>query len=148
MGALTLPTSGAVYLDTDAIIYSVEKIAPYWAILEPLWSAAQSGLFVVIASELTLMEPLVRPIQIGDAALEKTFRMLLTATREVQLMPVSRSILEQAARLRAATGLKTPDAIHATTARAEHVALFVTNDPGFKRVPGLPLALLDDVDAS
>ncbi|MEI8165151.1 MAG: hypothetical protein WCG26_02195 [Chloroflexales bacterium] len=29
MGTLALPTSGLVYLDTDALIYSVEKIAPY-----------------------------------------------------------------------------------------------------------------------
>jgi hypothetical protein len=29
MGSLTLPAAGTVYLDTDAIIYSVEKIDPY-----------------------------------------------------------------------------------------------------------------------
>jgi hypothetical protein len=33
MGQLTLPTSGPVYLDTDVVIYSVEKIEPYWSLL-------------------------------------------------------------------------------------------------------------------
>ena len=41
--------------------------------------------------------------------------------------------------------LKTPDAIHAATALLAGCALFVTNDRGFKRVPGLRLAVLDDV---
>jgi hypothetical protein len=36
MGSLTLPSAGAVYLDTDAIIYSVEKIDPYATLLQPL----------------------------------------------------------------------------------------------------------------
>lgn len=29
MGALTLPTSGAVYIDANCAIYAAEKIAPY-----------------------------------------------------------------------------------------------------------------------
>jgi hypothetical protein len=44
MGSLNLPQAGLVYLDTDAIIYSVEKIAPYSALLSPLWQAAQSAI--------------------------------------------------------------------------------------------------------
>src|SRR5947208_2106680 len=40
--------------------------------------------------------------------------------------------------------LRTPDALHAATARLSSCALFLTNDRGFRQVPGLPLAVLDD----
>jgi predicted nucleic acid-binding protein len=144
VGPLALPSAGAVYLDTDAIIYSVEKIAPYWPLLQPLWLAAQDGAFVVISSELALLETLVKPLQTGDNTLENTYRALLTAAHETHLMPVDRAVLEQAARLRASTGIKTPDAIHAASALRQSCALFVSNDSVYRRVPGLPVAILDD----
>jgi predicted nucleic acid-binding protein len=139
-----LPAAGAVYLDTDAIIYSVEKIAPYWLLLQPLWLAAQAGTFMVISSELALLETLVKPLQTSDSILENTYRVLLTAARETRLVAMDRAVLEQAARLRATTGIKTPDAIHAATALREACELFVSNDPIYRRVPGLPVAILDD----
>jgi predicted nucleic acid-binding protein len=40
--------------------------------------------------------------------------------------------------------LKTPDAIHAATALLAGCALFVTNDPAFKRIAGLPVGLLSE----
>ena len=65
------------------------------------------------------------------------------------LLPISRDILHEAARLRAnISGLKTPDAIHAATALLHGCTLFVSNDVGFRRVPNLPLVLLDDIVAT
>jgi predicted nucleic acid-binding protein len=66
----------------------------------------------------------------------------------MQLQPITLPILEAAARLRATTGLKTPDAIHAATALAAHNTLFLTNDSDFRRVPGLPVTLLSEVVSS
>ena len=43
MGSLTLPTGGLVYLDANGLIYSVERVEPYRALLEPLWQAAQTA---------------------------------------------------------------------------------------------------------
>ena len=39
MGALTLPASGLVYIDTMVLIYTVERFPTYWPLLEPLWLA-------------------------------------------------------------------------------------------------------------
>ena len=144
MGSLTLPTAGLVYLDTDAIIYSVEQIAPYWSLLQPLWEAAQRGSFLVISSELALLETLVKPLQLGDSLLIQLYRDLLTATQETRLTPIRRPIIARAAQLRATVNLKIPDAIHAATALHEGVALFVSNDAAYRRVPSLPVTLLDD----
>lgn len=144
MGQLTLPASGSVYIDADAVIYSVEKIEPYWTLLQPMWAAAKAGQFAIIGSELLLLETLVKPFQTGDTTLEKSFRDLLLNATEVRLVPMSVTVLESAARLRAQLGFKTPDAIHAATALAAGCALFATNDKGFRRVSGLAVAVLSE----
>jgi len=148
VGKLTLPLAGSVYIDANAAIYSVEKIEPYWTLLQPLWIAAQSGHFILVSSELLFFETLVKPLQKSYAVLEASFRNLLLHSREVQLQPITLSILEAAARLRATVGLKTPDAIHAATALAVNITLFLSNDSDFRRVPGLPVTLLSETVAS
>ena len=140
MGSLILPTSGSVYIDANSAIYAVEKIEPYYSFLAPLWPAAQIGQISLVTSELTWLETLVKPMRDGDAALELLFRAFLTA-REVELVPATLPLWEQAARLRA-LGLKTPDALHAATGLAVGCALFLTNDTIFLRVPGLPVTFL------
>lgn len=52
------------------------------------------------------------------------------------------------ATLRATTNLKTPDAIHATTALSVNSSFFLTNDRAFRNAPTLPTIILDDVIAS
>jgi predicted nucleic acid-binding protein len=145
VGALSLPTSGDVYVDANAVIYAVEKIEPYCSLLEPLWQAAQAGHLQIVTSELTWLETLTQPLRTGNSVLEALFRAFLTA-REVRLVPATLSLWEQAARLRG-VGLRTPDALHAATALATGCVLFITNDPGFQRVIGLPLVILSDIAA-
>jgi len=144
MGSLTLPPSGPIYLDANGFIYSVERIEPHRTLLEPMWRLAQAGQFEIVSSELVILETLAKPLREGDTILENLFRALLFA-REVRLIPATASLWEQAARLRATTGLKTPDALHAATALAVGSTLFVTNAGGFRRVSGLPVAVLDEV---
>ena len=143
MGALRLPSHGAVYLDTSVIIYSVERNEPYLTLLGPVWQQAEAGQFIVVCSELAIAETLVRPIREGNEDLETAFRSVFAAP-EVQLAPATRELWEDAARLRAETGLKIPDALHAATALRAGCALLVTNDTDFRRVRGLFAVVLDD----
>jgi predicted nucleic acid-binding protein len=86
-------------------------------------------------------------LKAGDSALasvETGFRALLQYASDVQLIAITHAILEQAASLRARTTIKTPDAIHAATALLAGCALFVTNDSAFRRIAGLPAALLSE----
>lgn len=144
MATLALPPAGRVYLDANPIIYAVEQIAPYAALLSPLWTAARNGQVSLVTSELSWMETRVKPLRDGDTVLDTLFRDFLTA-RELQLLPVTRGVWEEAARLRAALNLKTPDALHAAGALEAGCAMFLTNDPAFGRVPGLPVSLLNAV---
>ncbi len=145
MGPLTPPVGGAVYLDANSIIYSVEGVAPYEALLLPVWQQAASKACVLVTSELSLLETLVGPLKAGDARLEADYRRLLQGASDVRLVPITKPVLEQAARLRATTNLKTPDAIHAATALLEGCALVLTNDPAFRRVSGLNVVVLSDI---
>jgi predicted nucleic acid-binding protein len=143
MGALILPPSGCVYIDANAVIYAVEKIEPYASLLDPLWAASGAGQVSIVTSELTWLETLAKPIRNDNAPLERLFRAFLTA-RDLTMVPATRDLWEHAARLRT-LGLKTPDALHAATALATTCALFLTNDPIFHRVPGLPVTVLSAV---
>jgi len=145
LGTLTLPVVGSVYVDANAVTYRIEVVQPYLAVAAPLWDALRAGTQTVVTSELCLLEVLVKPVQLGDSALQSLFRTILYNTKGFSCAPITRQTLEMAAQLRATTGLKTPDAIHAATALIEHCALFVTNDPIFRRVPGLTVAILSEV---
>lgn len=99
----------------------------------------------VLTSELSALEVSVRPIREGNTILEAAFRAVLFSSPDVRMLPVTISILERAAQLRAVSGLKTPDAIHAATALEHGCSLFVTNDASFRHVPGLPVTILADL---
>ncbi len=144
MGSLTLPTGGSVYIDANAIIYSVERIEPYRELLAPMWQEAGAGRFALASSELVVLETLIKPLREGNARLEMLFRSIFAAA-EMDLIPATLAIWEDAARIRAATGLKTSDALHAATALQAECTLFVTNDTDFRRVQGLPIVVLDDL---
>lgn len=148
MGKLILPTSGTVYVETPTLIYTVERHPVYGSLLDPLWRAALAGQVTPISSELIITEALVMPLRQGNLILQAADEAALFEA-DLVLLPLTQEILREAARLRAEiTGLRTPDALHAATALVVGCALFLTNDIGFRRVPGLPLALLDDVLAS
>ena len=144
MGEVEVLGNGPVYLDASAFIYSVERIEPYRTLLEPVWHRAQAGRFTVVSSELVVSEILVRPLREGNAVAESLFRSLL-GSNEVRLIAATRPLWEQTARLRAETGLKTPDALHAASAMQAGCTLFLTNDGDFRRVNGLPVSVLDDL---
>ena len=143
MGLLTLPATGSVYLDSTAFIYSVERIEPYCTLLDTMWRRAQVGQFTVVSSNIAVLETLVKPLREGDRVTENLFRSLFDSN-EVFLIPTTRSLWEEAARVHAVTGLKTPDALHAAAAMHAESALFITNDNDFRRVQSLPVSILDD----
>jgi predicted nucleic acid-binding protein len=146
MGQLNIPPSAVVYVDTAIVIYSVEFNPDYWQLLQPLWAKLQANEIIIVSSELTLMECLVVPLRNGNTLLVDTYEQLLSS--QVNLVPISQTILKNAAQLRATTNLRTPDAIHAATALSEGCTLFLTNDSGFRNAPHLPVVILSAVLAS
>lgn len=66
MGSLTLPPSGVVYLDAQAIIYTVEEHPQYAPLLDDLWQASATGRVTAATSQLTWLEVLIRPWREGN----------------------------------------------------------------------------------
>jgi len=148
MGRLTLPTSGLVYADAQIAICTADVNPTYAPVLIPLWQEMTKGTFQVVSSELTIVETLVLPLRLNDALMLNQ-REGIWRQKNTTLLPITQDILREAARLRALiSGLKTPDALHAATAILHGCTLFITNDNGFRRVPNLPLIVLDDVLAA
>ena len=144
MGSLIVPSAGLVYLDANSVIYSVEKQPSYWPLLQPLWQAAKGKTIEIVSSDLTLMESLVGPLKYGDTTLANTYEQLFQQA-QTRLLPITQAILREAARIRATTKLRTPDALHAATAQLAGCVLFVTNDVGFRNLANLPVVILDDL---
>jgi predicted nucleic acid-binding protein len=148
MGSLALPSSGHVYADTDTLIYSVETHPRYWPLLQPLGQAAKGGTFSIVSSELALMETMIGPLRSGDTMLLTAYEQVFQSS-EMHLLPISQSILKEGARLRATIpAFRSPDALHAASATLAGCVQFLTNDVGFRRVPGLPVIILDEVLAA
>lgn len=144
MGSLTLPASGVIYLDTSPIIYSVEKHADFSSLLMPLWAAAKASPIKIVTSELALLETFVGPLKNNDLILLSRYEQTLKSA-DFELIPISESLLRDAAYLRAQFNLKTPDAIHAASALACGCAQFITNDGIFRRVTGLNAIVLSEL---
>jgi predicted nucleic acid-binding protein len=144
---VSLPLDGVVYVDAQILIYSVEAHEQYGAALRPFWAAAADGRVRVCTSELSRLEVSVRPRRDGLDGLLAEYLELLDGT-QLDLLPVTRLVLDTGAELRAAhQGLRTPDAIHAATALVHGCAAFLSNDAGFRQVGGLSVVLLGRVVA-
>lgn len=135
-----------VYLDANAFIYAVERVAPYAQALRPLFASIAAGDTSAVTSEITLAEVLVKPLQARDAELRVEFESAL-AGPGLTVVPVSRAVLVESAHLRASSRLKLPDAIHSATARLSGCDAFLTNDTGIGAVPGVEVVRLAEVVA-
>ncbi len=144
MGQLTFPLYAKVYLDTSPIIYSVEKHTNYRQLLTSLWQSLKSNEIEVYTSQLTLLETLVQPIKQNNQILISAYETLLTNT-DIRLLPISLDVLRESANLRAIQNLKTPDAIHASTAFSANCDYFITNDDGFKRLSNINVLILSEL---
>jgi predicted nucleic acid-binding protein len=64
---------------------------------------------------------------------------------DIHLMPITTSVAERAAQLRAQYNLRTPDALHVASALEAACDAFLTNDLGLKRVTELRVLVLDEL---
>lgn len=132
-----------VYLDSNVFIYAVERVPPYAEAFRPLFRSVLAGETPAVTSEVTLAEILVKPFRTRDAQLMTAFEDALSGPG-LTVVPVSRAVLVQSARLRAASRMKLPDSVHAATAQLAGCDVLLTNDTGIGEVPGVELVRLSD----
>ena len=146
MGKVSSELGQRIYIDTNIVIYAIEGLANYAAQVQPLLDAMDAAEIFVVTSELTLAETLVGPIKAQNLIIQQTYHSFLTTTDILEVVPVSRRILGEAARLRATSKLKLPDAIHLATALQYQCDSFLTNDIAFKSLNLPQVKMLVDID--
>ncbi len=145
--ALTGPLAGArlLALDTSTFIYLIEKHPTFFGAVEPIFQAVDAGTIQATTSVLTLLEVLVKPLEANAIALADDFRAAVSASTNLRVIEVDRSVAELAAGIRASYGYRTPDAIHLATAQLAGADAFVTNDDklcGFSGVNVVSLRIM------
>lgn len=133
-----------VAIDTSVLIYHLEAHPTYTLHTGRILTAIQSGAWRGVVSEITLLELLVQPLRQERQDVADEYETLLTNFPNLTLVPVTRRSILGAASLRAATGLKTPDALIIATAMEQGATLVITNDQQWKRVSGIEVTCLDD----
>jgi predicted nucleic acid-binding protein len=142
MGLMDDLGSERIGVDSAIFIYFIEA-APVWLpLITPLFRAADSGQRELITSSITLLEVLVVPYRANNDALAARYEALLTNSRGVRLIDVTRDQLRRASRLRASTGMRTPDALQLSAAQEAGCSAFLTNDRRLPAVPGLRILQL------
>jgi predicted nucleic acid-binding protein len=135
---------GAVGIDTAIVIYFIEEHPEFLPMILPLFREADQGKRDLITSAVTLLEVLVVPFRAGNRALADRYEALLTRSRGIRLIDVTRDQLRAAAQLRAATGVRTPDALQLVAALGSGCTAFVTNDRRLPAIRGLRIGQLEE----
>lgn len=134
-----------VLIDTSVWIYHFERNSTFGEAAGYVIEQLEAGKFRGIASELTLLELTVKPLQLGRQDAADDYETLLSYFPNLELAPISRAILIEAAALRARHRLRTPDAIQLATAFHSGATLAITNDEAWKNVGGIDTLLLTEL---
>jgi predicted nucleic acid-binding protein len=137
VGLITELGVGSVAVDTAIFIYFIEENPRFLPAILPLFTQADQGKRELVTSALTLLEVLVVPYRAGTRHVAERYEALLTRSRGIRLVQLSHDQLRAAAQLRAATNVKTPDALQVVAAISGGCTTFLTNDRRLPPMPGL-----------
>lgn len=134
-----------IALDTSVFIYQLEANARYLAITDPVFSWVERTGHEAVTSTITMTELLVPSYRDHDEQRVDAFYGLLSTYPNLQWIAPDLETADLAAKLRALSRLRTPDALQAATAIRAHATGFVTNDPVFRRIEELDTLVLDQL---
>lgn len=129
MGRLNA-TITRLYLDTNVFIRAFEgKDDVATALRAMLTSHPDAAEPFLITSELTSMELLVQPYRERDEQLIQTYENWSISNDYLEVAPIVRPVLKHAAMIRAQyPSIKTPDAIHISTALGARCSHLLSDD--------------------
>ena len=130
-----------VYLDTNCVIYFVERNPTWWPKVTARVAGLRAAKDELAVGDLTRAECLVGPFKNADAALEASYRAFF-ADPDIKVLPMTAAICERAARIRADYGFELADALHLATAAEHGCGLFLTNDAKLARCTDITVEVL------
>jgi predicted nucleic acid-binding protein len=117
-----------VALDTNALIYFLDRTEPYFPLVAAVFQLAEEGAIEIVVPTLAETELLVGLLRNADAAAQARLGLLLDHFPGLSVAPLDRPAARAAAGLRASLGLATPDALLVGTALAAGCGAIVGND--------------------
>jgi predicted nucleic acid-binding protein len=130
-----------VYLDTNIVIYFVEKHPTFGPKVTARLVAAYAANDMLALSDLTRMECWVGPLKSGKSRLLAKFTSFFQfPTVTVLSMPAA--VFDRAAHIRAAWGFSALDALHLAAAVEHGCGLYLTNDARLARFTDVPVEIL------
>ncbi len=131
-----LPTGSVVLVDTAPIIYVLEGRRSLASRFVPLFERHAAGEIEFAVTTITIAEVLTGPLSKREEALAHRYKSILESWHVV---PLTIDIADSAARVRARTKLKLPDAVQVASALAINAAALVTHDRDFAPIKGLQI---------
>lgn len=128
-----------LFLDACIVIYWVEAADPFYSrVAETIHQMkARHPRMSFAVSRLSLLECLVKPMREKDQETIGRYGEFFQAP-DLAIIELTPAVIDLATRLRAAPGLRTPDAIQAACALSlKGTVAFLTGDAVFRKVPGL-----------
>ncbi len=139
---IDLARAYCAYLDTNVFIYLLEGPPQFQSAAAAVLTAAAELGVPIVSSEYALAECLYGAYRKQNSQLADQYRDIFRHSA-VDLYPVETPLLEAAAEIGPAAGLRLPDAIHVATALFAECDIFITNDVGIRSQPGLRVALIE-----
>ena len=118
-----------LYLDTAPVIYVVEQVPDF---SQKILHYIQKPDIQLVVSDLTWMECRVKPLAENNETLLADYDKFFSQS-VIEIVEMSRRILERAAHIRSQYNIKTPDAIHLGAAIISKCDIFLTNDQRLER---------------
>ena len=134
-----------IALDSSVFIYQLEANPRYVGHTDQVFMWLEQPDHAAITSTITMTELLVQPYRNADEQRINEFYSLLSTYPNLDWIAPDLQAADVAARIRAAHGLRTPDALQAACAVRAHATGLITNDPVFERVEAFETLLLDDL---
>jgi uncharacterized protein len=131
-------------VDTPVFSYHLADHPRYAPLTAVILEAIESGKVAGLTSAVTVAEILTLPAQAGDQQAMQDYELFLTGFPNLQIMPLDVPLARETALVRAATGLRTPDAVQVAAARLYRADAIVTNDRRWAARVTTPVVILLD----
>jgi predicted nucleic acid-binding protein len=140
----TIEKHRIVGLDTGPLIYLIEDIAPYAALLEPAFELLGGQRMHAVTSTITLAEILTKPLAEKKYRLVDEIKFTLKSFSTLTLFAIDEKLAEVAALVRARHGIRLPDALQVAAAIQGEATLFITNDKRLKKIDAFEVLIPAD----
>ena len=134
-----------VSLDTNVVIYALEDVSPYSRLALHVLRFMARGYIAGIVSTVVEAEVLVRPLRDRDLLTLTKVRRFFGSSPGLSVRTFDRAVAMRAARVRADSQLRLPDAIIVATALEERCDALIGNDAQMaQQTVGMPYLYLED----